>query len=72
VQPRTANDVSTILKIASEYGIDQVIVRSGGHSFERLSLGREDGNALVIDMIEMNNITSDPEITFCMRKAALY
>ncbi|MGB0972053.1 MAG: FAD-binding oxidoreductase [Mycobacterium sp.] len=61
VQPRTARDVSTILKIAAEYGVEQVSVRSGGHSFEGLSLGGEGGDALVIDMIEMNAITSDSE-----------
>ncbi|MGB0961378.1 MAG: FAD-binding oxidoreductase [Mycobacterium sp.] len=61
VQPRSTRDVSTILKIASEYGVEQVSMRSGGHSFEGLSLGGEGGASLVIDMIEMNNITCDSE-----------
>lgn len=59
VQPRTTADISTILKAAKAANIKRVAVRGGGHSFEALGLGGADG-ALVIDVIYMDKISSDP------------
>ncbi|WP_082468763.1 FAD-binding oxidoreductase [Sciscionella sediminilitoris] len=59
VQPRTTAEVQQILRLAAEAGVDQIAIRSGGHSFEGGSLGGPDGHALVIDMIKMNRIDID-------------
>ncbi|MGX1773753.1 FAD-binding oxidoreductase [Nocardia brasiliensis] len=60
VAPRTAADVSTIILSAKAAGVDQVTIRSGGHSIEGNSLGGPNDRALVIDLIEMNQVTVDP------------
>ncbi|KAL5364531.1 hypothetical protein BJX96DRAFT_187927 [Aspergillus floccosus] len=59
VQPTTVDDVSLIIKSAKNIGISQVAVRGGSHSFEGLSLGGRNG-AMVIDMVKMNHVCSDP------------
>lgn len=57
--PTTPAQVSAIIKAAKSSGITQIAVRGGGHSFEGLGLGGTDG-ALVIDVIHLDKITSDP------------
>ncbi|EAW15369.1 FAD-binding oxidoreductase [Aspergillus clavatus NRRL 1] len=42
-----------------QLGVNHLAIRGGGHSFEGLSLGGSDG-ALVLDMILMNKIESNP------------
>lgn len=59
VQPSTAAQIGTVLKAAKLANISQITVRGGGHSFEALGLGGTDG-ALVIDVIRLNGIASDP------------
>ncbi|PHH69869.1 hypothetical protein CDD82_7465 [Ophiocordyceps australis] len=59
VRPESAQQVSAVVKAARKLGIKHVAVRGGGHSFEGLGLGGKNG-ALVIDMLGMNSVTSDP------------
>jgi hypothetical protein len=59
VQPKTASEVSTVIRLANQSGVHQVAVRGGGHSFEGLCLGGQDG-ALVVDMVNMKRVSSDP------------
>ncbi|GJJ10295.1 hypothetical protein Clacol_004521 [Clathrus columnatus] len=54
VYPLNAQEVSTMVKIATKYSIP-VQPRSGGHSFASYSLGGKDG-ALVIDLGKMNTV----------------
>ncbi|MGY2061885.1 FAD-binding oxidoreductase, partial [Nocardia gipuzkoensis] len=44
---------------AREAGVTQLAIRSGGHSFEGAGLGGRDGRAVVIDMVEMDEISID-------------
>ena len=60
VQPKTANEVSTVIQFGNKLGVGQVAVRGGGHSFEGLCLGGQDG-ALVIDMMNMKAVSSVPD-----------
>ncbi|KAF9885000.1 hypothetical protein FE257_000823 [Aspergillus nanangensis] len=60
VQPTTAPEVSTLIKRAQELGVTQIAIRGGGHSFEGLSLGGQDG-AFVIDMRKMDHVFATPE-----------
>ncbi|WP_084655555.1 FAD-binding oxidoreductase [Nocardia altamirensis] len=59
VAPRSTAEVQEIIRCAREAGVTQLAIRSGGHSFEGASLGGQDGRAVVIDMVEMNDITID-------------
>ncbi|KAA8652825.1 hypothetical protein EYZ11_007203 [Aspergillus tanneri] len=59
-QPASPTEVSAVIAIANSHAIPHLAIRGGGHSFEALSLGGVDG-ALVIDVINMNKIHSDPE-----------
>ncbi len=59
VQPLTVAQVAIVLKAAKSANITRITVRGGGHSFEALGLGGTNG-ALVIDVIRLNEITSDP------------
>ncbi|KAJ6116095.1 hypothetical protein N7523_006512 [Penicillium sp. IBT 18751x] len=60
VQPKTAKEVSTVIILANNAGVRQAAVRGGGHSFEGLCLGGQDG-ALVIDMVNMKKVSSVPD-----------
>ncbi|KAJ5882577.1 uncharacterized protein N7529_001249 [Penicillium soppii] len=59
VQPNTTNEVCTVIRVVNNLGVRQVAVRGGGHSFEGLSLGGQDG-AIVIDMVKMKMVSSLP------------
>ncbi|MFI6045263.1 FAD-binding oxidoreductase [Nocardia sp. NPDC051321] len=59
VAPRSTAEVQEIIRCAREAGVTQLAIRSGGHSFEGASLGGRDGHAVVIDMVEMNDIAID-------------
>ncbi|MFI6170400.1 FAD-binding oxidoreductase [Nocardia sp. NPDC051052] len=59
--PRSAEDVQGIIRCAREAGVAQLAIRSGGHSFEGGSLGGKGGRAVVIDMVEMKDITIDSD-----------
>ncbi|WP_051728300.1 FAD-binding oxidoreductase [Nocardia brasiliensis] len=59
VAPCSTSQVQEVIRCAREAGVMQLAIRSGGHSFEGGSLGGRDGHAVVIDMIEMNDITID-------------
>ncbi|KAA8889471.1 FAD-binding oxidoreductase [Nocardia colli] len=60
VAPRTAAEVSTIVTCAEEAGVDQLTIRSGGHSIEGNSFGGPEDRPLVIDLVEMNDVVVDP------------
>ncbi|KAM3436594.1 hypothetical protein NHJ13734_005010 [Beauveria thailandica] len=57
--PKSTDEVARVIKAVERAGIKRVTVRGGGHSFEALGLGGEDG-AFVIDTIKLNSISSDP------------
>jgi FAD/FMN-containing dehydrogenase len=57
VFPKTAAEVSAIVKLAAQYGIS-VQPRSGGHSYASYSLGGTDG-ALVIDLAALDKVVVD-------------
>ncbi|GJJ10290.1 hypothetical protein Clacol_004516 [Clathrus columnatus] len=57
VYPRNAEEVSTIVKIATKHGIP-VQPRSGGHSYGSYSLGGKDG-AFVVDLEKMSTVVVD-------------
>lgn len=61
VRPTSTEEVQAVIRCARRAGIGQVVMRSGGHSFEGSSLGGADGRAIVIDMIRMNRVTIDPD-----------
>ncbi|KAM3528890.1 hypothetical protein NHJ13051_002164 [Beauveria bassiana] len=57
--PKNTEEVVRVVKAAERAGIKRITIRGGGHSFEALGLGGEDG-AFVIDTIKLNSISSDP------------
>ncbi|WP_194837357.1 FAD-binding oxidoreductase [Nocardia sp. XZ_19_369] len=59
VAPRSTAEVQEVIRCARDAGVTQLAIRSGGHSFEGGSLGGRDGHAVVIDMIEMKDVTID-------------
>ncbi|MFD6161643.1 FAD-binding oxidoreductase [Nocardia sp. NPDC060256] len=59
VAPRSTAEVQEIIRCAREAEVTQLAIRSGGHSFEGASLGGRDGRAVVIDMVEMDDISID-------------
>ena len=59
VQPATIVEIQQIIRLARQASVKQISMRSGGHSFEGLSLGGETGHALVIDMINLNKVAID-------------
>ncbi|KAF9042491.1 glucooligosaccharide oxidase [Panaeolus papilionaceus] len=56
--PRSAQDISDILKISTEHGLS-VSARSGGHSYIANALGGKDG-AVVVDLSLLNTMQVDP------------
>lgn len=61
VQPTTNQEVAAVVQATKAVGIPHIAIRGGGHSFEALSLGGgQDDKVLVIDIIRMNKVTSDP------------
>ncbi|GJJ10277.1 hypothetical protein Clacol_004503 [Clathrus columnatus] len=57
VYPLNADEVATVVRIATKHGIP-VQPRSGGHSFASYSLGGKD-DALVVDLSKMNTVVVD-------------
>ncbi|PYH44670.1 FAD-binding domain-containing protein [Aspergillus saccharolyticus JOP 1030-1] len=60
IRPSTAQDVSIVTRAVQCARVDRVTIRAGGHSFEGLGLGGQDG-AVVIDMIKMRRIHSNAD-----------
>ncbi|MFI5782951.1 FAD-binding protein [Nocardia sp. NPDC051570] len=56
VRPTSVQEIRTVLDCVRGSADARVVARSGGHSFEGLSLGGEDDKALVIDMVKFNEI----------------
>ncbi|MFI5778847.1 FAD-binding oxidoreductase [Nocardia sp. NPDC051570] len=56
VQPTNVGEIQAVLECVRQSNVDQVTVRSGGHSFEGLGLGGEDDKALVVDLVKLNKV----------------
>ncbi|KDR69186.1 hypothetical protein GALMADRAFT_272070 [Galerina marginata CBS 339.88] len=56
--PKSAQDVSTILKLATSFR-HQAVARSGGHSYIANGLGGQNG-IIIVDMSNFNTVSVDP------------
>lgn len=61
VQPRNTAEVAKIIQVVNRLDWSQVAIRAGGHSLEGSSLGGKHTQALVIDVVLLEDITSDSD-----------
>lgn len=64
VQPTSTQQVAEVIKIAREEGSNKINIRSGGHSFEGISLGGENIDGLVVGLIKMKAVTIKDDFVY--------